>query len=133
MKFMGGHALLVVSLAEGRLLAGDTAEAAVLARRALELARAQHERGYEAWTLRLLGEIALRDAEGGEGERWWPAAMTLAADLGMRPLVAHCHRGLAELSRRRGNAAEAARHAAAAAAAFAGMGMISEGPRAPCA
>jgi transcriptional regulator with AAA-type ATPase domain/tetratricopeptide (TPR) repeat protein len=133
MKFMGGHALLVVSLAEGRLLAGDTAEAAVLARRALAMARAHNERGYEAWTLRLLGEIAWRDAEGGEGERWWPAAMTLAAELGMRPLVAHCHGGLAELSRRRGNAAEAARHAAEAAAAFAALGMSWQGPRSPSA
>ncbi|MEX2145521.1 MAG: AAA family ATPase, partial [Candidatus Rokuibacteriota bacterium] len=145
MRFMGGHALLVLSLAEGRLRAGDAGEAAVLARRALDLARAHAERGYEAWTLRLLGELALAEGDGAGSERWWTAAMTLATALGMRPLMAHCERGLAAVSRWRGDAAEgggapppgggggapAARRAAAAAAAFAALGMTE--PRAPSA
>ena len=99
MKFMGGHARCSWLSAEGRLLAGDPRRRPCSARRALELARAHDERGYEAWALRLLGEIALRHApDGGQAREWFPRAMTLAADLGMRPLVAHCHLGLGRRS-----------------------------------
>jgi hypothetical protein len=51
------------------------------------------------YTLRLLGDIAARreppDIELAEAH--YQQALTLADELGMRPLVAHCHRGLGTL------------------------------------
>jgi hypothetical protein len=63
------------------------------------LARRRGERGYEAWALRLLGEIAAHHVCPGEATAaaHYGAAMTLASELEMRPLVAHCHWGLGTL------------------------------------
>ena len=36
--------------------------------------------------------------------------MTLAAELGMRPLIAHCHLGLGKLARQAGRREEAQEH-----------------------
>jgi hypothetical protein len=49
-------------LDEVYLLAGRLEDAAHYAERALAFARAHHERGREAWSLRLLGEIVVRRA-----------------------------------------------------------------------
>ena len=70
------------------------------------------ERGHEAWALRLLGEIAARP-DGGEveqAEAHYDQARVLAETLGMRPLVAHCHRELGTLHRRIGHHAKAQPH-----------------------
>jgi hypothetical protein len=63
------------------------------------LARGRGERGYEAWALRLLGEIASHHARPNvaTAAAHYGAAMTLASELEMRPLVAHCHCGLGTL------------------------------------
>ena len=47
----------------------------------------------------LLGEIAARRAppESALAEAYYQQALTLAEELGMRPLVAHCHRSLGTL------------------------------------
>src|SRR5206468_1626435 len=52
-----------------------------------------------AWTLRLLGDIAMhRDPSAcEEAATAYRQALSLAQDLGMRPLQAHCHRGLGML------------------------------------
>jgi tetratricopeptide (TPR) repeat protein len=86
-------------LGEAQLLAGRPAEAQVLAERALALAREHHERGNQAYALRLLGNIAARrePPEVAQAEAHYRQALTLANELGMRPLVAHCHRGLGTL------------------------------------
>src|SRR4029453_5085409 len=55
--FLYEQALHVAWLSEAYLLAGRREEASAGAARALALARAQQERGHEAWALRLLGEI----------------------------------------------------------------------------
>ena len=60
----------------------------------------QHqERGHQAYALRLLGDIAARreprSAE--QAEAHYQQALALAEELGMRPLQAHCHRGLGTL------------------------------------
>jgi predicted protein tyrosine phosphatase len=51
----------------------------------------------------LLGDVAIDpdrfDAE--RGEAHYRQALALAEPRGMRPLVAHCHHGLAKLDRRR--------------------------------
>jgi len=86
-------------LGEAHLLGGLPKEAYTLAQRVLALARAQRERGHEAYTLRLLGEIAARrDApEIEQAEVSYLQALALAEALAMRPLQAHCHLGLGSL------------------------------------
>ena len=81
------------------MLAGRLEEAHTLAEHTLALARAHQERGHQAYALRLLGEAATRsdppDAE--QAELYYRQALALAEELGMRPLQAHCHRGLGTL------------------------------------
>src|SRR5262245_5437371 len=50
-------------------------------------------------------------------------AMALASELGMRPLVAHCHLGLGRLSRRTGKQQEAQEHLKIATTMYREMGM----------
>ena len=75
----------------------------------LALARAQRERGNEAYTLHLLGEIAARcNAPAIEpAEAFCQQALTLAEELGMRPLQAHCHLGLGTWYLQRGQRQQA--------------------------
>jgi len=81
------------------MLAGRLEAAHALAERALALAREHQERGHQAYALHLLGEIAAhRDPpEVAQAEASYRQALTLAEELGMRPLQAHCHRGLGTL------------------------------------
>ena len=51
------------------------------------------------------------------------AALALASELGMRPLVAHCHLGLGRLHRGAGKQAQATEHLGAASAMFREMSM----------
>jgi tetratricopeptide (TPR) repeat protein len=93
------QALCRAWLSEAYLLAGRRSDARDLAARALALAGKHKEQGGEAWTLRLLGEIAAQ-AEHPESENaqgYYRQARNLAEELGMRPLVAHCHLGLGTL------------------------------------
>ncbi len=95
----GFQALCSLSLGEAQMLAGRLEEAHALAERALALACAHQERGHEAYALRLLGDIAAqRDPlHGEEAGTYYQQALTLAEELGMRPLLAHCHHGLGTL------------------------------------
>ena len=81
------------------MLAGRLEEAHALAARTLALARRYQERGHEAYTLRLLGDIAARrePPEAEQAEAHYRLALALADELGMRPLQAHCHLGLGTL------------------------------------
>ena len=119
------HSLSVLQLGEAYLLAGQLEDARASADRGLKLTRERGERGYEAWALRLLGEIASHPdhADAATAEAHYGAAMALASELGMRPLVAHCHLGLGRLSRRPGDAARAREHLATATAMYGEMGM----------
>jgi len=100
-------------------------KAAACADRAVALARRRGARGDEAWALRLLGDVALhRDRpEAATAAAHYGAAMTLASELEMRPLLAHCHSGLAGLYRRIGQPEQAEEHLAAARAMYGEMGM----------
>ncbi|MGH8064168.1 MAG: ATP-binding protein, partial [Candidatus Entotheonellia bacterium] len=93
------QALCGLSLGMAHLLAGRLEEAHALAERALALTREHQERGNQAYALRLLGEIAARrePPESDQAESHYRQALTLADELGMRPLVAHCHLGLGKL------------------------------------
>ena len=65
-----------------------------------------------AYALQLLGEIAsYPDRPGVEkAENYFRQAMSLAEELGMRPLTAHCHAGLGKLYRRAGKLEQAHDH-----------------------
>jgi tetratricopeptide (TPR) repeat protein len=86
-------------LGEAQMLAGRMEEAHALAEKVLAIARAHRERGHEAYALCLLGEIAARrePLERDQAEDNYRQALALAEALGMRPLQAHCHRGLGTL------------------------------------
>jgi tetratricopeptide (TPR) repeat protein len=103
------YSLRMAHLSKGYLLVGRITEAIQNAKRALELARRQQERGYEAWSLWFIGEIAVRcDATDIEAaEAYYRQALTLAGKLGMRPLLAHCHLGLGTLYAKAGQREQA--------------------------
>ena len=109
MGTMGGQSLRVGYVSEAYLLAGRMQEAVQLAGRALDLSRAHKERGHEAWALRLLGEIAAHQdpPEIEPAEHHYRQALALAEELGMRPLVAHCHLGLGTLYAKTGQREQA--------------------------
>jgi tetratricopeptide (TPR) repeat protein len=89
----------VAWLSEVCRLAGHPEEAWHHARAALDLARQQKERGEEAFALHQLG-VVHASAELPEvmpAEAYYQHALALAEELGMRPLQAHCHRGLGTL------------------------------------
>jgi tetratricopeptide (TPR) repeat protein len=93
------EALCRLPLGEAHLRAGRPTEAHALAEGALAHARAHQERGHQAYALHLLGEIAAwhDPPEVEAAEDYYRQALALAETLGMRPLVAHCHRGLGTL------------------------------------
>jgi tetratricopeptide (TPR) repeat protein len=117
--------LIVVQMGEACLLAGRIDEAIAFADRALTFARERGQRGYEAYALRLLGAIAAHpdfsDAERAKG--YYRQAMALADELGMRPLVAHCHLGLGELDRRMDGHEQAREHLTTATEMYRAMEM----------
>jgi tetratricopeptide (TPR) repeat protein len=91
--------LCSLPLGEAYLWDGRLEEAQALAERTLALTQEHQERGNEAYALRLLGEIAARrePPERDQAETRYQQALALAEELGMRPLQAHCHRGLGML------------------------------------
>ena len=119
------QALMIVHLGEACLLADRLDDALASAERALTLARERGQRGYEAWVLHLLGEIAShrgpQDVEPAEGP--YQQATGLAEELGMRPLIARCHLGLGKLARRTGQRDRAQEHLTTATPLLREMGM----------
>jgi tetratricopeptide (TPR) repeat protein len=95
---------VVAWLSEAYLLAGRLEEARQRAAQAVDLARQYQQRGHQAWALWLLGESTARheppEVEPAAGH--YRQALALAEELGMRPLQAHCHRGLGMLYARTG-------------------------------
>jgi hypothetical protein len=86
------------------MIARRVPEAHEIAERALTLARERGERGFEAWALRLLAEIAARrePPDVASAEDLFRQAMARAVELDMQPLIGHIHLSLDVLSRRRG-------------------------------
>jgi tetratricopeptide (TPR) repeat protein len=106
---VGPQALCYCFLGEAHLLASRLEEAQALAERALSLAHERQARGTQAYALHLLGEIAAR-REPPQVElavAHYQQALALAEALGMRPLQAHCHRGLGTLYASTGQLAQA--------------------------
>jgi tetratricopeptide (TPR) repeat protein len=99
MGMMLGHALWLACLGEAYLSAGRREDALAHTERALALSRTHKARGDEAYVLQLLGKTAARHdpPEVEPAEAYYRQALTLAEELGMRPLQAHCHFGLGSL------------------------------------
>jgi class 3 adenylate cyclase/tetratricopeptide (TPR) repeat protein len=88
-----------LSLGEAQMLAGRLEEAHALTERTLALAHQHQERGHQAYALRLCGDIAAQrePPASDQAGAYYRQALALAEELGMRPLQAHCHRGLGTL------------------------------------
>ena len=109
-RFRLGYVMF--ALAETYLFAGRNENARVVAKQALEHARHRFERSTEAHTLWLLAEVvaASEPPDVAEVLVLYGESLKLATDLGMRPLVAHCHLGLGKLYRGTGKREQAHEH-----------------------
>src|SRR5262245_10709463 len=120
-----GLAPAVVCLSEAYLLAGRLEEGRQRAAQAVDLARQYQQRGTQSWALWLLGESMARQAspqvEPAAGH--YRQALALAEELGMRPLQAHCHRGLGMLYARQDQQQQARAALSAALALYRAMDM----------
>ena len=98
-RFLPCNSLWIGWWGEAALMAGRPEAAMQHATRAVEISRAQKERGYEAYALRLLGKIAAHGhpPDVGQAETRYQQALARADELGMRPLQAHCHLDLGTL------------------------------------
>jgi|SoiMetStandDraft_2_1073263.scaffolds.fasta_scaffold92698_2 tetratricopeptide (TPR) repeat protein len=129
------QAMGIVQLGEAYLLADQVEDARACADRAVRLARERGERGHEAWALRLLGDIASRHdrPDVATAEAHYGAAMALASELGMRPLQAHCRRGLGTLYAKIGRLEQARAELSIAIDLYCAMGMTFWLPQAEAA
>jgi class 3 adenylate cyclase/tetratricopeptide (TPR) repeat protein len=96
---LANQPLFIANLSQGYLLAGRWEEATQRAQRALEFACAHKARGLQAHVLYVLGDVAMHrdppDIE--QAKAHYCQALALSDELGMRPLLAHCHLGLGTL------------------------------------
>ena len=122
-----GYVRRATYLSEAYRLANRTEDAVRLGVQALEFARDHQRRAEQPLALQVLGEIAshrdppaVEEAEASFGE-----ALALAGELGMRPLVAHCHLGFGKLYGRVGKRQEAREHLTTATAMYREMDMRS--------
>jgi tetratricopeptide (TPR) repeat protein len=125
MSIMSFHSLTLAWQSEASVLVGRMDEALALAERARTFCREHKERGHEAWTLWLLGDIAAQRhplvAE--PAANYYRQAMALADELGMRPLLAHCHLGLGTLYAKTGQTGPARAELSAAIELYRAMEM----------
>jgi tetratricopeptide (TPR) repeat protein len=93
------QAYWVAWLSEVCRRAGRGEEAWQHARQALDVARQYKERANEALARHQLGVVHthLEPPDAEQAEAHYQQTLALASELGMRPLVAHCHRGLGTL------------------------------------
>jgi len=125
MGALEGHDNHVAWLSEVWRLAGRSEEARQHARQALALARQRKARGNEAFALYQLGAVHAHTdpPDVAQAEAHYQQALALADELGMRPLLAHCHRGLGTLYARIGQREPARAALAAAIAMYRSMDM----------
>jgi class 3 adenylate cyclase/tetratricopeptide (TPR) repeat protein len=110
--FMTFQALSLVHRSKAHLQSGELEEAASVAERAALLTMECRQDAHHAWALWMLGEVAAypQNIRRDVSDRRYRDAIRLATELGMRPLVAHCHLGLGKLYRRTGKREEAQEH-----------------------
>ncbi len=106
LRLMPTHAWNVTMLAESYLRAGRLDDATREIERGLGMARANKQRWLEAEAFRIQSEVRAQtvpaDLAGAlaDGER----AVSIAGEMGLRPLLGRCHLALARLGRRAGDA-----------------------------
>ena len=117
--------LPLLVLGEAHLVLDRPDEAEWFAQRAIEMARGFSQREVESIGLRLLGDLFSNrlspDLE--KAAQSYGQALAIAAELGLRPLVAHCNFGLGKVARRRGERLMAQEHLTTAMAMYGEMGM----------
>jgi class 3 adenylate cyclase/tetratricopeptide (TPR) repeat protein len=116
------YATTLTALGEARLSTGRLEDAAEAGQSSLRYACDHGERGNEAHALRLLGDVAVATASA-KAHEYYHAALALATECGMRPLVAHCHLGLGKLYRRTGKREQAHEHLTTATTMYREMDM----------
>ena len=130
-----GERMAYARLSEVCRLAGRGDDAWQYAHQALDLARQQKARGNEAHALYQLGVVHAHadppDVE--QAETHYQQALALAEALGMRPLVAHCHRGLGTLYAATGQREQARAELTAAIELYCAMDMTFWLPQAEAA
>jgi class 3 adenylate cyclase/tetratricopeptide (TPR) repeat protein len=105
------------------LRAGNVEEAQATAEAALRFAHQHGERGNEAWTHWVLGQLMTERGEHGAALRHLETTHGLAGQLGMRPLLAHCHLGLGKLYHKIGQPEQAREHLTTATTMYREMDM----------
>jgi class 3 adenylate cyclase/tetratricopeptide (TPR) repeat protein len=114
----------LVSLGHAYLSAGRSEDASRCAREALVMCRQRTRRDVEADALHLIGDLAARrEPASEEAMSHYRQALALADELGMRPLVAHCHLGLGQLYRRTGKREQSHEHLTTATTMYREMDM----------
>ena len=118
------QAAVLALLGEACLFADRVDEASTTAQRALALARERGQRGDAAAALYVLGEAAARGSlDIDKAEHHYLAAIALAEELEMRPLLARCHLGIGRLYLRAGDRDRAEDHLLTATRLFSAMDM----------
>jgi tetratricopeptide (TPR) repeat protein len=96
-----GWSLRLTWLGQACFLAGQVNAAREYGQRALTLATDIGERGYQAWALKLLGEVAqAQSPDDAQARSYYDQSMLLATQLEIRPLQAHIHLDLGRLLHR---------------------------------
>jgi sugar phosphate isomerase/epimerase len=110
--YVGNHLFEGTLLGHAYLAAGNFAQAEMIAANDLRSCRDRRARGSEAWTLWLLGEIHSHHdrPQVDEAREYYHSSFDLASELGMRPLVGHCHLGLARTDALAGKPSSAKDH-----------------------
>jgi class 3 adenylate cyclase/tetratricopeptide (TPR) repeat protein len=123
-KLLMQEAAVLALLGEACLFADRVDEASAAAQRALTLATERGQQGDAATALHVLGEAAARDSLGiDKAEHHYLAAMVLAGELEMRPLLARSHLGIGRLYLRAGDRDRAEDHLLTATRQFIAMDM----------
>jgi class 3 adenylate cyclase/tetratricopeptide (TPR) repeat protein len=112
-------------IGEAALALGALPQARQHAEAALAFSRKQTARGEQAWSLYMLGVITAGQGPDSvaDSDEYYGQSLALAEDLGMRPLVAHCHLGLGKLYLRTDKREQAGEHLATATTMYREMGM----------
>ncbi len=120
-SFWPVHPLTV--LADAYRATGEISLATETVLGALKLADEREERGFEGWAMLVMAGIHADAGRLEEAAQWYRRGLQQASDLSMRPLIAHCHRGLGNVCLRIGEEKEARSETKMALEMYRSMGM----------